>query len=114
MPYVDCRDAREFISSMRSLLEREGPCVLDEIPRERKLGFRRGDLVVRLKLSIYHDHSYSIDREFGRLVSSATYRWSVARMIEHGHLPSGVRRCAECVAQDPELTAELAADVLES
>lgn len=110
---VVCRDAKEFMSEMRALCSMDGPCFLDECPKSRHLGFRRGARTVRISLDTYYEHRKSIEAKFGPLKSLSRDRLRNAKMIEHGHLPSDRIMCAICVAEDPALACRLAKSVLD-
>lgn len=111
---VVCRDAREFMSEMRALCLMEGPCVLDECPKSRQLGFRRGDRTVRIPLDTYYEHRRSIEAKFGPLKALSRDRLKCAAMVEHGHSPLDRITCVVCVAEDPALACRLARAVLDT
>lgn len=115
MAYVVCKSAKEFRSAMESLLKEPGSCVLDESRELRQLGFRRGDVVVRLPVDVYYNCRHDIHSFVGELKSRAADRQTAADLITgHGHLPADRASCHLCVATDSELAKSLTRSVLDS
>lgn len=113
MPYITCRTVKEFIDGLTLLTKERGPCLLDDLPTENHVGFQRGTTVVRLPMRVYRNNAFHLEYELGRFSNRGT-RQTIAKMIEHGHLPMRARHCVDCVASDPMLSRLLELDVLGS